>query len=43
MALYALGDLEPSVDPTADRMIRPGMLSYVRRGARYRKDLRRLE
>jgi hypothetical protein len=25
-----------------DRMIRPGMLSYVRRGAQYRKDLRRL-
>jgi carbonic anhydrase/acetyltransferase-like protein (isoleucine patch superfamily) len=30
-----------AVDP--DRMIRPGMLSYVERGARYRKLLRRLD
>lgn len=93
MALYALGDAGPAVDPTAyvhpdavvigdvhlegctiedgalvgsgavvlhgavvrsgslvvadavdpDRMIRPGMVSYVQRGAQYREDLRRLE
>lgn len=30
-----------AVDP--DRMIRPGMLSYVERGASYRKQLRRLD
>ncbi len=30
-----------AVDP--DRMIRPGMLSYVERGAWYRKQLRRLD
>ena len=30
-----------AVDP--DTMIRLGMLSYVERGARYRKELRRLD
>jgi carbonic anhydrase/acetyltransferase-like protein (isoleucine patch superfamily) len=42
MALGIPARIRPdAVDP--DRMIRPGMLSYVQRGAQYRKDLRRLE
>jgi carbonic anhydrase/acetyltransferase-like protein (isoleucine patch superfamily) len=42
MALGIPAKIRPdAVDP--DRMIRPGMLSYVERGAWYRKQLRRLD
>jgi hypothetical protein len=42
MALGIPARIRPdAVDP--DRMIRPGMLSYVERGAHYRKLLRRLD
>ena len=50
--IYALGDREPAIDPTAyvhpdavepESMIRLGMLSYVERSAHYRAQLRRLD